>query len=76
MPARRAYFDTSVLVKLYVWEDGSAMARTLPRRHRCVVSAIAPVEVVSALHRRAAAGDVDRGDLLRLGELLGQDRAH
>ena len=48
----RAYFDTSVLVKRYVREDGSMYARALMRRHRVVSSAVAPLELLSALTRR------------------------
>ena len=50
-----AYFDTSVVVKGYVREPSSTMARALLRRHRCVSSAILRLEVVSALNRRRAA---------------------
>ncbi|MGH7232961.1 MAG: type II toxin-antitoxin system VapC family toxin [Nitrospiraceae bacterium] len=58
MPASWAYFDTSVLVKRYVSEQGSIQARSLLRRHRLLSSAIAPVEALSALSRRQAAGEL------------------
>ena len=52
MPASWAYFDTSVLVKRYVQEEGSSQARSLLKKHRILTSAIAPTETVSALSRR------------------------
>src|ERR1700680_734047 len=53
-----AYFDTSVLVKLYVDEEGAAPARRLGRRYRVVSSAIARAEVTSALRRKMAAREM------------------
>jgi predicted nucleic acid-binding protein len=47
-----AYFDTSVLVKNYVQEVGSARAGELLRSHTFLSSSIAPVELMSALMRR------------------------
>lgn len=47
--ARWAYFDTSVLVKRYVKEEASAVARRLLQRYRFLSSAIAPVEVRDGL---------------------------
>lgn len=58
MAAARAYFDTSVVAKRYVHESGASFARALLRRHRCVSSAILPLEVMSALCRRREAGDL------------------
>jgi predicted nucleic acid-binding protein len=56
MPSREeAYFDTSVLVKQYVEEAGSAGARRLFLRFQVVSSALTPVEMMSALARRRAA---------------------
>jgi predicted nucleic acid-binding protein len=55
MPGSWAYFDTSVLVKRYVQEEGSSHARRLLRTHRILTSAIAPTEAISALSRRAIA---------------------
>ena len=52
MPGSWAYFDTSVLVKRYVQEEGSSHARRLLRKHRILTSAIAPTEAISALSRR------------------------
>jgi predicted nucleic acid-binding protein len=60
MPQLRGYFDTSVLVKRYVNEDGSFQARLFTRKYHCVTSDITPIEVTSALVRR-----------LRLGHLSG-----
>ena len=55
-----AYFDTSVLIKRYVEEPGSAYARRLKRRYRLLSSVITPVEAVSAVARRHRAGEVAR----------------
>jgi hypothetical protein len=76
MAGQPAYFDASVLVKRYVQEDGSALARVLLRRHRCVVSAIGPLEVTSALLRRAAAGHLSGRDVERFLTRMQGDRIH
>lgn len=68
MPATLAYFDTSVLLKRYIQEAGSADTRALLRRHRVLTSSMAPVEAVSALvrrHRDRQLGAVDFADILR-----------
>ena len=54
MPRPWAYFDTSVLVKRYVEEDGAGQSRALLGRHRLLSSAILPVETLAALRRRIA----------------------
>ena len=69
-----AYFDTSVVVRRYVLEPSSTMARTFLRRYRCLSSAILPVEVVSALARRRAAGDLVTADLALIASRLAEDR--
>jgi predicted nucleic acid-binding protein len=69
-----AYFDTSVVVKRYVREPSSAVARTLLRRYRCLSSAILPVEVVSALNRRRAVGDLATADFTAILTRLDEDR--
>jgi predicted nucleic acid-binding protein len=71
-----AYFDTSVLLKRYVQEDGSVEARTLLRQFRCLVSAIAPVEALSALRRRLTDGQLSQREHSRLRALIQRDRAH
>ncbi len=53
-----AYFDTSVLVKRYVREEGSTDARHLLKTHRILTSAIAPTEAISALSRRRTLGEL------------------
>ena len=50
------YFDTSVLVKSYIQEEGSASARALLRRHAFVSSSITPVELVSAFTKKQSTG--------------------
>jgi predicted nucleic acid-binding protein len=73
---RWAYFDTSVLVKRYVKEDGSTAARKLLQRYRFLSSAVAAVEVLSALGRRRAAGDLTQRDFLAIRSRLHKDRAY
>ena len=74
MPTPFAYFDTSVVVKRYVLEPSSTIARTLLRRHRCLSSAILPVEVMSAVTRRRAAGDLTAADFAAIGSRLAEDQ--
>lgn len=76
MPARWAYFDTSVLVKRYVKEEGSTTARRLLRRYRFLSSAVAPVEVLSALSRRRMAGELTHRDFLAIRSRLHKDRSY
>lgn len=76
MPAPWAYFDTSVLIKRYVKERGSARARALLRNHRFLSSAVAPVEAVSALYRRRAAGDVAQDDFEAIISRFTKDRVY
>ena len=58
MVATWAYFDTSVLAKRYVEEAGSPRARSLFRKYRFLSSAIAPLELVSAITRRYKTGEL------------------
>jgi predicted nucleic acid-binding protein len=76
MAAPWAYFDTSVLVKRYVREQGSARARSLLRRHRFLSSAIAPVEAMSALCRRRAAGELSQPNFTAILLRIRADRAY
>jgi len=59
------YFDASVLVKAYFWEEGSEDVRQVmrdvsakPASARVVTSRIAFVEAVSALSRRTFVGEI------------------
>jgi len=54
-----AYFDTSALIKRYVEEPGRREVLGLLRTHQCVISAVLPVEVRSALRRRLADRTLD-----------------
>lgn len=74
--ARWAYFDTSALVKRYVKEEGSPAAKKLLQRYRFLSSAVAPVEVLSALGRRQAAGEVTSRDVLAIRSRMQKDRAY
>jgi predicted nucleic acid-binding protein len=73
---RWAYFDTSVLVKRYVEEEGSDAARRLLQRYRFLSSAIVPVEVLSALSRRRMAGELTPRDFLAIKTRLHKDRSY
>lgn len=53
---RWAYADTSILVKRYVREPGSADAGRLTSAHEVVTSRLAHVEVVSALYGKHRGG--------------------
>lgn len=75
-PVRWAYFDTSVLVKRYVKEEGSATARQLLQRYRFLSSAIVPVEVLSALSRRRTTGELTPRDFLAIRARLHKDRSY
>jgi predicted nucleic acid-binding protein len=76
MPRPWAYFDTSVLVKRYVEEDGAAQARALLGRHRLLSSAILPVEALAALGRRREARDLSEPDHAAILGRLQRDRVH
>lgn len=71
-----AYFDTSVLVKRYVNEQGASRARALLRSRRFLSSAIAPVEVVSALQRRRVAGELSQSSFDAILVQLVKDRRY
>jgi len=73
---RWGYFDTSVLVKRYVREPGSARARALLRRYGFLSSAVAPVELLSALQRRWATGELAPASFEAIRTRIGRDRAH
>ncbi len=76
MAAPWAYMDTSLILKRYLEESGTAEARQLLRRYRVVSSAITPVEATSALWRRRALGDVAEADLQAILRRLAEDRSH
>jgi predicted nucleic acid-binding protein len=71
-----AYFDTSVLVKCYVMEQGTDDALHLTSRHAVLSSAIAPVEVTSALRQQVLAGSLTPRQRDRAFRRLQTDRAH
>ena len=73
---RWAYFDTSVLVKRYVKEQGSAAARRLLQRYRFLSSAVAPVEVLSILSRRRTLGELTQRDFVAIRSRLRKDRSY
>lgn len=70
-----AYFDTSALIKRYVEELGRREVLQLLRKHDCVVSAVLPVEVRSALRRRVAEGTLDEKRVPAILKRFTTDRA-
>ena len=71
-----AYFDTSVLVKRYVEEDGAGQSRALLGRHRLLSSAILPVEALAALRRRRETRDLSEADFAAILGRFQRDRVH
>ena len=69
-----AYFDTSALVKRYVTERGSFQVRTFLRRHDLLSSAVAPVEVLSALCRLRQSGDLSEENFTAVLRRVQRDR--
>jgi uncharacterized protein len=69
-----AYFDTSALIKRYVGEPGRREVLTLLRENNCVVSAVLPVEVRSALRRRVADTSLDAKQVAAIVKRLAADR--
>jgi predicted nucleic acid-binding protein len=53
-----AYFDTSALAKNYIREAGSARVRALLTSYEFLSSAIAPIELSSAIQRRHRRGEI------------------
>ena len=75
-PPSVSYFDTSVVVKRHLHESGSALARTLLRRHRAVSSAVMPVEAMSALTRKRTSGEVTARAFETIASRMRAERAH
>ena len=73
---RWAYFDTSVLVKRYVQEPGSAAARRLLQRYQFLSSAVAPVEVLSVVNRRRTLGELTQRDYVAIRSRLRKDHSY
>jgi predicted nucleic acid-binding protein len=71
-----AYFDTSALVKRYVDEPGRREVQQILRRHDCVTSAILPVELRSALRRRAAERTLDGSRVSEILKRVAADRGY
>jgi len=73
--ARRwAYFDTSVLVKRYLNEPGSILARGLLRGHRFVSCVLIPLEAYSTFARLKAAGELNDRNFAAILARVGTDR--
>jgi predicted nucleic acid-binding protein len=69
-----AYFDTSALIKRYIEEPGRRDVLQLLRRHNCVISAVLPVEVRSALRRRTAEKPLEERRVPAIVKRLAADR--
>src|SRR5689334_428619 len=72
--ASRAYFDSSVLVKRYVNEHGSILARGLLRRFRVVSCVLTPLEGLSACARLRALGELNESAFNAVIARIGTDR--
>jgi uncharacterized protein len=72
--ASRAYFDTSVLVKRYVNEQGSILARRLLRNCRILSSALVPLEALSTFARRRTAGELSESSFSAIVARISTDR--
>jgi hypothetical protein len=70
-----AYFDTSALIKRYVEEHGRREVLQLLRKNECVVSAVLPIEVRSALRRRVSDGTLDEKQMPAILKRFTADRA-
>jgi predicted nucleic acid-binding protein len=69
-----AYFDTSALIKRYAEEPGRREVVRLLRTHNCVVSAVLPVEMRSALRRRATDTTLDEKRVAAILKRFAADR--
>jgi predicted nucleic acid-binding protein len=69
-----AYFDTSVLVKIYVQEKGSSRSRQLVRTRQVITSAIAGLELISAFRRHLTSKHIDEKMFTAIEKRLRQDR--
>jgi predicted nucleic acid-binding protein len=71
------FFDSSALVKAYIAEAGTQWVRTIldNPQHKISISALAEVEVISALTRRFNEGDLTRPELDQACDELSQDCA-
>lgn len=70
-----AYFDASALIKRYVEELGRREVLALLRSNQCLVSAVLPVEVRSALRRRVTEKTLDGKRAPGMVKRLAADRA-
>lgn len=71
-----AYFDTSALIKRYVEELGRREVLALLRKNRCVISAVLPVEVRSALRRRVGEKTLDARRVASILKRFAADRPY
>ena len=71
-----AYFDTSALIKRYFDEPGRREVLRLLRRYDCVTSAVLPVEIRSALRRRASEGSLDPTRVPEIVKRVAADRVY
>jgi uncharacterized protein len=71
------FFDSSALVKAYIAELGTNWVRTIldHPQHRISISALAEIEVISALTRRFNEGDLTPPELDQACDELSQDCA-
>lgn len=75
-PASWGYFDTSALVKAYIEEPGTRSVLTLLEDHPPLSSALAPIELASALGRRRAAAEITKGQIKLLLSRIDEEREY
>ncbi len=69
------YFDSSVLVKRYIEEEGSDKVNALlEERSIAAASRLAYPETLAAITRRHKAGEIETGDLERIKKAFRDDR--
>ena len=66
----------AVLLKRYVEEQGAAQAATLLGRHQVLTSALAALEIKSAISRRTAAGELTAAHARGILARVAMDRTH
>jgi predicted nucleic acid-binding protein len=76
MPARYAYFDTSVIVKRFLRESGSERARQLLRQYQAITSELVGLESMSAFRRSLATGVIDKRAYAMVVRQFQRDREH
>ena len=70
------YFDTSVLVKRYIQENGADQTNSLLRKYRFISSSLSLVEAASTFRRRRDSEDLEPRHFAAILNRLDADRTH